>query len=98
MNECLTACGLFLDIVGVSALFWATTPKKLGEELSASIFRDVTNDAKNGEWGHEISFADHEAAVQALETRVARTALVARSALIVIVVGFTLQIVALFVP
>ena len=89
-----TGIGLVFDIIGVGVLFITTSTRKLEAELAFKTVAAFTNEGE--EWVQPYSLEEHKRSLAVAEERVRRNQLLQRSGLGLIVLGFMLQALGLF--
>ena len=94
LEWCLTVAGLSIDILGVLVLFITTSARRIEAEISIKTRRQLLEKSKGREWGHRESYEETDEGVKAAESKVDRNKRWQRSALLAIVVGFFLQLLA----
>lgn len=90
----VTGIGLVFDIIGVGVLFITTSTRKLEAELAFKTVTAFTNEDE--EWVQPYSFEEHKRSLAIVEERVRRNQLLKKSGLGLIVLGFMLQALELF--
>lgn len=91
----LAGFGLLLDIIGVWLLFWTSLPRRVEAEIAVRIMSKLTEDFRGGEWVHPYSFEEHKQRLAKAEQTVRRNTHMSRFALLLILVGFVLQLLAI---
>ena len=91
----VTGIGLVFDIIGVGVLFFTTSTKHLEAELSFKLATAFTDEG--GEWLQPYSFEEHKRSLSIVKKRIRCNQLYQRSGLGLIVWGFILQAVGLFI-
>lgn len=94
VREILGTVGLVLDIVGVSILYVYASTEKIETELSYHLMSEFTTDGE--EWLHPYSRQEHKERLEGMRTLVAKNRQRLQSGLMFVIVGFTLQAVALW--
>lgn len=94
--DIVVAVGLSLDVAGVVILWLKTTTRHIEAEISLNLVESITP-RPDEEWGHRISPAEHYRRLEATRSRVKRTRSWVKVGLGLILVGFVLQGIALFV-
>ena len=94
-SEVIAAAGLALDVVGVIVLLLKTSSRHIEAEISIRLV-EAYNSVPNQEWISSITPAEQRS-LSASRRRVTRTHLWIQGALGLIVFGFMLQAIALFI-
>jgi hypothetical protein len=99
LGNLLGTIGLTLDILGVVFVYFLTKTKKIEAEIVTKAHRFLLDEAEGREWlgGIDGTIADRKTALQRAETRVKRNKWLLRVALGVLVLGFSLQILSLWI-
>ena len=92
----VAAAGLGMDMAGIIVLFFKTSPGHIEADISVRLVEAFTP-GPGEEWLHSISPAEHQRELKASRRRVMRTHLWLRVGLVLILLGFTCQAVALFI-
>ena len=95
-SEVIAAAGLALDVVGVIVLLLKTSSRHIEAEIYIRLV-EACDSAPNQEWISSITPAEHQRRLSASRRRVTRTHLWIQGALGLIVFGFMLQAIALFI-
>ena len=88
----MTPAGLVLDMIGVVVLFFCASTKKIEAEISYGILKHFTD--KAGEWVHSFSYEEHQRGMARLCKSIRRNRIGLKSGLVLIIVGFLLQLIA----
>jgi len=88
----LTFVGLIFDVVGVGILFIYTSTKTIEAEFSYKLVREFTDETV--EWLESYSFEEHKERLEFARRGVAKNRRRARGGLVLVMVGFILQAVA----
>ena len=88
----LVVTGISIDIVGVIVLFVTTSTRRIEAETATEMFRQSLEESKSGEWVHQESYEEIDQRVRSSESEVKWNRRLQQSALLVIVVGFLLQL------
>ena len=95
-SEVIAAVGLALDVVGVIVLLLKTSSRHIEAEISIRL-AEAYNSVPNQELISTITPAERQRSLNASRRRVTRTHLWIQGALGLIVFGFMLQAIALFI-
>ena len=90
----LGTAGLSLDILGVGILLFCTSISKIEAELTYKVVRAFTDEG--GEWSQPYSFEEHLERLERSRTRVTKNRRRGWYGLVLVIVGFVLQGVAIW--
>ena len=93
--ENYTGIGLSMDIFGVLVIYICTSTKRIEAEIVYRAMRDITDNIE--ELGESYSFQEHERRLSNSYDSVRRNRTFAKFGLILIVVGFTFQLIGTYV-